>query len=918
MPELISLHEMCKDLKEVTSTKIVMKRKFHPEGLFSEQIFGPVKNYTCHCGIYHGASSSGKTCKTCGIDIVHSKERRKRFAKIVLPVAVVNPIYYDLVCSVGGTTVKKYLNDLMTNETKVLYVNSDRSLKEFYIADDGNPDFPASRYDKLEKTEAIVSLIDFLASDNMDSRDWRFIKENLDKMIITEILVLPPDLRPASKSMTKDSQMATDKINRFYMQLLTKKEIMRNTILNISRNRSLYYTYFKQIQKDVFELYEHIIEKLSKKEGLVRGNILGKRTDFSGRAVIVPEPSLKIDECYLPYLMVLELFKLPISKRLLETGKFKLINSAIEYVDKCIDHTDYSLMKMAEEITENEVCLLNRQPSLHRLGLLGFKIKITPEPVIKIHPLICSGYNADFDGDQMAVYLPISEKTKQEVRDKFLCSKNFYNITDASLSTLPSQDIVLGMYILTQNMIPDLAEPVEYKGETTTKGIKLFNECLPEDYPLIKHVVKKKELVEVLNDINRKYPENVMAIVLDKIKEVGFACATLYGVSISLENMKIPGIEKLQAEIYDENKTPREQADAISSKETEDFVKKNFKYAYLIESGARGSWDQARQIVMTRGYVANFRGDIIQTPIKSNLLDGLSPEEFFNSTYGCRKGLLDTAINTGVSGYLSRKLIFSCSNLQKHSELDDCGTKDYLNVFVDSDKKAKMLEFRYYLNPSTNQDEIITVENMKSLVGQVIKLRSPIYCKSDKVCHKCYGDLYKLSHTRFVGILAAQALGEVGTQMVLRIFHTSGVAVIKDAKPAEDGVDDILKQTDVISDLSTASRLLHVKDKQVTPDKLVSDLYKVYSPLRNIHHVHYEAIVSQLMWVGLRKWRSLANREKYAPQFSSIQSVPEKESWILGLAFSNTKKNALRGIVYRGHYTGIYDNILLGRHLNDD
>lgn len=909
MPNLLQIEEYCKDLKEVTSLKVANRKKFHPEGLFSEQIFGPVRNYTCQCGTYHGASNSGKTCKDCGVDIVNSRERRRRFAKIVLPIPVVNPIFYDLVITYGGNEIKKPLTLLMTNEQSVLYVN--RTTNEHFVTTENNEKYSNSTFKSYEKSDAIKELIKWLADDLQDTYQWKFIKENLDKLLINEVIVLPPDLRPVSKVNNKDGQVATDKINRYYVQILTKKESMRNTLIDIHRQKSLYYSYFRQLQKDVFELYEHIIAKLSKKEGLIRGSILGKRIDFSGRAVIAPEPMLKIDECSLPYFMVLELFKLQIARRLTEMEKFKLTNEAIEFVDSLIELSDYRLLKLCEEITKDEVCLLNRQPSLHRLGLVGFNIKVNKENTIKIHPLVCAGFNADFDGDQMAVYIPISKEAKSEVREKFLASKNFFNASNGWLSTTPSQDIVLGIYILTNNMIPDYSEKIEYKNEMVSKGIKIFNECLPETYPLINKSVNSKELISILNNISRNYPQEETSKTLDMIKEVGFKYSTLYGVSLSLDNMKIPGIDDFKNNMYSKENI-REQLEIISSKDTEKLLKENFKYSYLIDSGARGKWDQARQIVMTRGYVSNFNGEILSTPIKGNLIDGLTQEEFFNSTYGCRKGLLDVAVNTGSSGYLSRKLIFSCANLMKSCDLEDCGTKDYLPVYVGNEKKARMLEFRYYLNPETKKEEIITLENCKNLIGKHIYLRSPIYCKSERICHKCYGDIHKKIHSKFIGIIAAQALGEVGTQLVLRVFHTSGVAQIKGGDKEENNE---MKQMDIIGDLSTSSKLLHVKDKNVNAEELTSSLFDVYSSSKEIQHVHFEVIVAQLMWVGGRKWRLLPSREQVQPKFHSIQSVPETESWILGLGFSNPKKNILRGLLYKGNYRGILDDILLGKKL---
>lgn len=908
MPKLLDTAKFCEDLKEVTSKNILIRKRFHPNGLFSEQIFGPLKNFTCQCGTFYGSTSMIEKCTKCGVDITRSIERRRRFAKIVLPFPVVNPIMYDLVVSLGGREIKKPIDNIMKNERFVLYVNE--KTNDYIVKEEDDSKYKYPTFKKFEKTDAIYELIKWLANDLSDIKEWNFIKENLDKILIRELIVLPPDLRPISKAARED-QMITDPINRLYVSILTKIESMLETILEVSRNKQLFYNYFRLIQKDVFEIYEYTLSKISKKEGLVRKHILGKRIDFSGRAVITPDPTLKLDECCLPYTMVLELFKLQISKKLIDIEKFKFINNAIEFVDQCIDLSDPCLLGICNEIVKDEVCLLNRQPSLHRLSLIGFKIKVALGNTIRIHPLVCPGFNADFDGDQMAVYIPLYEETKREVLDKFLASKNLLSPSNYSLTTTPSQDIVLGIYILTNNMIPALNEKVECKGKMVTQGVKIFNDCLPKNYPLIDHTIRKKELLAILNHITERFKPEETVKTLDNIKEIGFKYSTLYGVSLSLDNIAIDGINEFRDEIY-RKENVREQLEIISGKETEEMLKHKFKYAYLIDSGARGSWDQARQIILTRGFVSNFKGQILSTPVKGNLIDGLSQEDFFLSTYGCRKGLLDVAVNTSASGYLSRKLIFSCANLQKDPDLEDCGTKDYLKVYVESEKKAAMLEFRYRLNPESGKEEMITKHNYKDIVGKIILLRSPIYCKSEKICHKCYGDLWKVIDSKYIGVLAAQALGEVGTQLVLRVFHNSGVAQIKENDKKDEIIDD-MKQMDIIGDLSSASKLLHIRNKNSTCEQLVHDLFDVYSTSKSIHHIHFESVISQLMWYGDRKWRLIVDRDKKSPTYYSIQTVPEKESWILGLAFSNPKKNIINGITHAGNYRGILDNILLGK-----
>lgn len=881
MPNILNYNKFCEKLEPINSVKIFKKKFFHVEGLFSEQIFGPLKNYTCQCGTYYGISKSGGKCEDCGVDITNSNERRKRFAKIVLPIPVVNPLMYDLIVSLGGKAIKKPLDNLMKNEKSILYVIGDET---FVVHNDEKIPKSATKYEKAEAIHVLVKSFSEMMYEDLEDENWRKIVNNIDNFLIREIIVLPPDLRPSTQS---GSKQLMDKINRYYIQLLTKKEVMQASHLESIRDKSIYYTFFRNLQKDVKELHEKILEKLAKKEGLIRGNILGKRIDFSGRAVIVPEPALSLDECVLPYKMILEIFKLQIAKRIIGLGRFKKLPTALNFINQCIKYNHLNLLNICEEEVKGKVCILNRQPSLHRLGMLGFNIKVSKDSVIKVHPLICPPFNADFDGDQMAVYVPLSELTIQEVRDKMFVTKNLISPANGQLTTLPSQDIVLGIYYLTGG-----------KFDTDDfNGLEYFNSLFPEGFKEITETVDEKSLISLLGFMQKEYPDQIVEL-LDTIKRIGFEYSTLSGCTLSLNDFLIPNVEEIKEKIYDTDDI-YESLMRSGSPEVLNFLKDNFHYADLIESGARGSWDQARQLCLSRGYISNFSGEIHDKPIKNNLTDGLTQEEFFDSTYGCRKGLLDTALNTGTSGYLSRKLIFTCANLQLSETLEDCGTTDYLAIDITNAKKAESL-----INRWTDGNELITRENYKEFVGRKIKIRSPIFCRSDRVCKRCYGESYKSLNSKFVGIIAAQTLGEKSTQLVLRTFHTSGSAIIKNNEDKSD-----MKQEDIIGDLSTVSTMLH-KFKDTNCEELVHKLFEVYD--RSVYHVHYECVVAQLMWSGTKKWRLHPERKKYKPKFYSIQSVPDQESWLLAMAFSNPRKSILKGIINSGDYSGVMDRILRG------
>jgi len=884
MPNILDYNKFCENLQPITSVKVFKKKFFHAEGLFSEQIFGPLKNYTCQCGTYYGRSKSGGQCKDCGVDIVNSNVRRKRFAKIVLPIPVVNPLMYDLIVSLGGKAIKAPLDNLMKNEKSILYVIGDET---FVVHDDTKIPKTATQYEKSDAIHILVKSFSEMMYEDLQDDNWRKVVKNIDNFLIREIIVLPPDLRPSTQS---GSKQLMDKINRYYIQILTKKEVMVASHLEAVRDKSIYYTFFRNLQKDVKELHEKILEKLAKKEGLIRGNILGKRIDFSGRAVIVPEPSLSLDECILPYKMILEIFKLQIAKKIIGLGRFKKLPTALNFINKCIKYNHLNLLSVCEDEVKGKVCILNRQPSLHRLGMLGFNIKVSKDSVIKVHPLICHPFNADFDGDQMAMYVPLSEETIQEVKDKMFVTKNLISPANEELTTVPSQDIVLGVYYLTSRRFDT----------DDFNGIEFFNSLLPEGFREITQTVDEKILIKLLKDVHKEYPDQIVEI-LDSMKKTGFYYSTLSGCTLSLDDFLIPDADTIKNYIYDTGDI-YESLRRSGSETVLQFLRDNFKYADLIESGARGSWDQARQLCLSRGYVSNFKGEIHDKPIVNNLTDGLTQEEFFDSTYGCRKGLLDTALNTGTSGYLSRKLIFTCANLQLSETMDDCGTKDFLKVEVTNEKKASCLVNRFMKDGK--ELKLITSKNCNDVIGKTIEIRSPIFCTSERICKTCYGNLYKTLNSHYIGIIAAQTLGEKSTQLVLRTFHTSGSAIIKDSADKND-----MKQEDIIGDLSAVSTMLH-KFKDTECADLVHSLFEVYD--RNVYQVHYECVVAQLMWIKMKKWRLHPERKKYKPKFHSIQSVPDQESWLLAMSFSNPRKSILKGIINSGNYSGVMDRILRG------
>lgn len=436
-------------------------------------------------------------------------------------------------------------------------------------------------------------------------------------------------------------------------------------------------------------------------------------------------------------------------------------------------------------------------------------------------------------------------------------------------------------------MSEQLSDIVDFKGKQLKVGRYLFNKCLPEDYPVIDECVDEKLLTKILNDIAMRYPPAVVMRTLDSIKNLGFTQSTIHGYTLAIDDLYSERLNEIADQLTGNmNKDMK----LMSSKEVMDILK-DFSFADYIESGARGSWDQIKQLVLSRGYVSDSNGRIRPNLIRNSLLKGLTQEEFFNSCWGARKGLLDTALSTGDSGYLTRQLIYSCVFIELDDELEDCSSTDYMKIFIEDETMAKTLLWRYF----RVKDRLvkITTTNYKTIIGKTIYLRSPIYCKSPKVCKRCYGDLYKILHGTPIGIIASQCIGEITTQLVLRTFHLSGVAQVK-----EEGDS----QEDIISGLNIANKLFHNPQSTIkieNPIDLVRATYKVFNEYKRIHMIHYEIIISAMMWVGETPWRLLENRNETNYEWVSILQIPSRASWLLGVAFSNLKVKLIHGLINR-------------------
>lgn len=440
--KLINTDLICKDLREVNNQKIFESGKFSKTGLFSLQIFGPLKSDSCACNkiTYRGRLLRDSTCKKCEVDIVSSEERRKRYAKIELPIPVLNPIFYYII-TLTKSSAKEILNGMLTYSSRY-YFNS-----EGIITKIGEGEQVEEGAEVLTGLKGVLKYIEHLVETN-DKAEFQFIRDNFDKTVMHNVLVIPPDFRPCGNNAS--NKHIIDSINELYRSLITSCNKVKKIPYDIDENTDIYKTNFKYIQINVMKLFEYILTKMSKKEGLLRANILGKRVDFSGRAVISPDPTLTLDRCRIPYWMILEVLKPQIVTHLVNRRICKRYNQAVKLVENCIKSKSTELFDIVSEFCNNKLCILNRQPTLHRLSVLSFKVSIHLGNTIQIHPMICHPFNADFDGDAMALYFPITERSIKDTYEKIGVWNNLISQTDITLVPQPSQDIILGIFSVTR------------------------------------------------------------------------------------------------------------------------------------------------------------------------------------------------------------------------------------------------------------------------------------------------------------------------------------------------------------------------------------------------------------------------------------------------------------------------------------
>jgi len=561
--------------------------------------------------------------------------------------------------------------------------------------------------------------------------------------------------------------------------------------------------------------------KISKKQGLIRGNMLGKRIDYSGRAVITPGPQLDVNQIGVPLRMAVMLFQPFLLHYLLFSKKYpfkeeleKEVQSYIESeltVDslqrifiaiKANDEIPKKLYQLIFDATEmvmkGRVVIAKRDPALHDGSLRAFYPTLSNRNTIEICTLQVGGFNADFDGDQMALYHPITDEAQAEVREKMMRMSGSKNTKSVNISI--SKEMIVGLYMMTKNVplnnspISITAEDLEkatdpyiavkFRGNTTTMGKAIFNNAFPKDFRFINDVVNKKIINNLIPEILEKYGDEITIKIFSKIEKISFKFATIMAPSLSLDMFEMPDSigrikERLKTATPDEAFKLLDEGEAIMKKTLEGTTLYD-----LVDSGSSKGWDQPKQIMIAKGVIADPKGNVLD-PISGSFTDGLSTEEFFEASSGSRKGMADRALNTADTGYFTRQLVYLLNSVEVDPVLKDCKTKRTIDIRLDKDMMTR-LTGRYII--VNGKLEKFDAKDFK--VGQSIQLRTPIYCESPKICHTCYGDLIKKIKTPYVGVLAGSSIGERGTQLIMQTFHTGGAATLAQHDVLQEIIDN--------------------------------------------------------------------------------------------------------------------------------
>jgi DNA-directed RNA polymerase subunit beta' len=918
---------------EVTQPETINYRTYKPEmgGLFCERIFGPVKDWECHCGKYKRIRYKGIICDRCGVEVTEKKVRRERMGHIELVVPIAHIWYFrSLPNKIGyllGLPTKK-LDQIIYYERYVViqpgikaedginyldFLTEDEYLdildklpRENQMLDDEDPNKFIAKMgaeslemllSRIKLDELSYSLRHAAANDTSQQRKAEALKrlkvveafresrsriENKPEwMVIRMVPVIPPELRPLVP--LDGGRFATSDLNDLYRRVIIRNNRLKR-LIEIKAPEVILRNEKRMLQEAVDSLFDNsrkvnavraegnralksLSDMLKGKQGRFRQNLLGKRVDYSGRSVIVVGPELKLHECGLPKDMAAELFKPFIIRKLIERGIVKTVKSA----KKIVDRKDPVVWDILENVLKGHPVLLNRAPTLHRLGIQAFQPKLIEGKAIQLHPLVCTAFNADFDGDQMAVHVPLGHEAILEASMLMLASHNILNPANGAPITVPSQDMVLGLYYVTKGRKSTKERPIvgegkifygadevvialnegrlsqhanikvrtkvrNEKGELETKIIEtvagrvLFNLMVPEEVGYVNELLTKKKLQQIISQVHKVSGMARTAQFLDDIKTLGFQSAYKGGLSIGLSDVKVPddkirlveGAKKDVDAVWNnylmglitDNERYNQVIDIwtrVNSQITETLMRQlegdeqGFNSIYMMmHSGARGSREQIRQLGGMRGLMAKPQknlqgsvGEIIENPILSNFKEGLDVLEYFISTHGARKGLADTALKTADAGYLTRRLVDVAQDVVINE--NDCGTLRGLIVTAlkDNEDIVESLSERILgrvsvhdvYDPITNKliigsgEEIVeeTAKVIEESSIESVEIRSVLTCESKRgVCAKCYGRNLSSGNMvqkgEAVGVIAAQSIGEPGTQLTLRTFHVGGTA----------------------------------------------------------------------------------------------------------------------------------------------
>ena len=937
---------------EVKKPETINYRTLKPEkdGLFCERIFGPTKDWECHCGKYKRVRYKGIVCDRCGVEVTKSKVRRERMGHIELAAPVAHIWYFKGIPS----RIAVMLDISPRNLEKVIYFAS------YVVTDKGNTGLEKCQvltekeYHEAEEkygkgsfkakmgAEALRELLEQVDLDELSAELLKELEKTSEQkrtklvkrldtveafrqsgnrpewMIMNVVPVIPPDLRPMVQ--LDGGRFATSDLNDLYRRVINRNNRLKR-LLELGAPEIIVRNEKRMLQESVDALIDNgrrgkpvtgagnrplksLSDMLKGKQGRFRQNLLGKRVDYSGRSVIVVGPELKIYQCGLPKEMAVELFKPFVMRELVGRG----IAQNIKNAKRMVERLKPEVWEILEDVIKDHPVMLNRAPTLHRLGIQAFEPVLVEGRAIKLHPLVCEAFNADFDGDQMAVHLPLSPEAQAEARYLMLATNNLLKPQDGKPVAVPRLDMILGSYYLTMVLDGEKGEGTYYKdvdeaimayenhdvtihakifvrvtkqidGKLKTGKIEtsvgriIFNQGIPQDLGFIDRKedpfqfeinfpVMKKSMGEIIERVIRTHGLTESAEVIDYIKALGYKYATLAGITYSMDDVKVPAAKKeLLAEADKKIETIRKQyaRGLITNEERyeatvnvwEDTTKEvtkamednfdNLNPVYMmVKSGARGNINQLRQIAGMRGLMASTTGKAVEIPIKSSFAEGLDALEYFISSHGARKGLSDTALRTADSGYLTRRLVDVSQDIIVREH--DCGTNDGIIIYDIKDgnqvieKMKERLLGRYAVDdvydPNTNElivdnNTMITESIAEKIVSagiEKLKVRSALGCRTKHgVCQKCYGmglarrDLVSIGEA--VGIIAAQSIGEPGTQLTMRTIHSGGVAGVADITQGLPRVEELFearkpKGVAVITEIAGKVKIKETKKKK--------------------------------------------------------------------------------------------------------